>query len=318
MMKRLALAHVALLVAWPATAQVATVPVGSLMQTSTTTATLTLAVSLHGKYTATTTASTALLPNQTVKLAPLALLQPEISAEFPVTKTSMTVTELVVWSTIQTATSQTSAETRAQLPSPGITVPAAQRLKVVYSVPAGQQGQLRFYVGAPTPPAGAAPSGTRISQIGQRFIDSAGNEWSLGPRTDGGPGLEILRKGKPFGHATELVWQNAMIYALNGGSWWKIGPLDASTLDWQRLTSGPTARPDHSPTSVHRPPLRQPPVRPARLRAAHGSAKSGSVSSTPPATNGVSARAPTAALALRFCAKVSRSATLRSSFGRTR
>ena len=33
-----------------------------------------------------------------------------------------------------------------------------------------------------------------------------------------------------------------MIYALNGGSWWKIGPLDASTLDWQRLTSGPTAQ----------------------------------------------------------------------------
>ena len=169
MIKRLAFTPVILLVAWPVVAQVTTIPVGSLTQTSVTGATLTLAVSLRG-YPGTATGPTVPLPNQTVKVAPIALLQPQIPAEFPVTNTIMTVTEVAVTSTIQTSTSQTSAETRAKLPSP-ITVGAANRVKVVYSVPAGQQPQLQFQVGAPTTPTGgASPSGTRITQVGQSFI----------------------------------------------------------------------------------------------------------------------------------------------------
>jgi hypothetical protein len=232
--KRLALAHVALLVAWPAVAQVTTIPVGSLTQTSMPGGTLTLAISLRG--------NTGLLPNQTVNVAPIALLQPQVSAEFPVTNTSLTVTELVVRSTIQTSTSQSSAETRAKLPS-SITVPAAQRLKVVYSVPAGQQPQLQFSVGAPTTPTGgASPSGTRITQVGQSFTDSAGNKWSLAapnPAVEGGLQPVVLRNGVVFGSALELVWQNMLIYARNTGNvWYSIGPLETSIYAW-RSTSAP-------------------------------------------------------------------------------
>ena len=81
MMKRLALVHVALFVAWPAAAQIATVPVGSLTQTLTKDTTLALAVSLYG-YTA-KSPTPRLLANQTLKLAPVSLLQPEVRAEFP-------------------------------------------------------------------------------------------------------------------------------------------------------------------------------------------------------------------------------------------
>ena len=95
--------------------------------------------------------------------------------------------QLVVESTIQGSTSETILRTYVPKQPLSIPVSAGQKLRVVYGAPAGQQSQLRFYVGqgscAPTATstAGAAPSGTRISQVGQTFTDSAGNKWSLGP-----------------------------------------------------------------------------------------------------------------------------------------
>ena len=85
MLNRLAVAHVALFVAWPAMAQVATVPVGSLTQISTTSTMLTLAVSLYG-HTRQSPTFPRLLPNWTKTLAPTSLLQPEVCADFPDTR----------------------------------------------------------------------------------------------------------------------------------------------------------------------------------------------------------------------------------------
>jgi hypothetical protein len=240
MTKRLALALI-LLVAWPAAAQVATIPVGSLTQTSAKDTTLTLALSLYG-YTS-QSATPRLLPSPTVKLAPISLLQTEVRAEFPASTVATTLMQLVVKSTIEAPTYQTTSETVAPKQPLKITVPAGQKLWVVYNAPTGQQGQLKFYVGTPPPGStappstgGAAPSGTRINQVGQSFIDSAGNKWSLAPRTDGGAGSVILRNGTVMGNATELVWQNGLIYARNSGGWWSIGPTQAS--GW-KLTSAP-------------------------------------------------------------------------------
>ena len=188
MMKRLALAYVALLVAWPAAAQVATVPVGSLMQTSTTSATLTLVgesprvhgyIRQYGLAPEPDREACAHRPAPTRD--PRRVPRREHEHEGDATGRPIDHREPDIPNQCRDARA-------ASVP---IDVPAGQRLKVVYSVPSGQQGQLRFYVGAPTPPAGAAPSGTRISQVGQSFIDSAGNKWSLAPRTDGGPGSVI-------------------------------------------------------------------------------------------------------------------------------
>ena len=256
MIKRLALVHVALFVAWPAAAQIATVPVGSLTQILTKDTTLALAVSLYG-YTA-KSPTPRLLANQTLKLAPVSLLQPEVRAEFPgYQDAALTVMQLVVKSTIETPTFQTTTETVAPKQPLSINVPAGQRLWVVYSAPAGQQGQLRFYVGTPPPGStstspstgSAAPSGTRVNQVGQSFIDSEGNKWSLGPPDPArGAAPVILRNGVVFGVAFELVWQNGLVNARNAGGWWSIGPSEASTSAWQHLSSGPSTPPASSPT----------------------------------------------------------------------
>ena len=198
--------------------------------------------------------------------------------------------QLVVKSTIETPTFQTTTETVAPKQPLAINVPAGQRLWVVYSAPAGQQGQLRFYVGTPPPGStstspstgSAAPSGTRVNQVGQSFIDSEGNKWSLGPPDPArGAAPVILRNGVVFGVAFELVWQNGLVYARNAGGWWSIGPREASTSAWQHLTSGPSTPPASSPTA---------PTTPSAAPAGHASAKSGRVSLTPPATSGVSPR----------------------------
>ena len=152
MMKRLALAYVALLVAAPAAAQNQTVPVQSLGEglTSASGVALTTNVSLYG-YT-----NKSQIPrvfrSQTVNLGSISVLQPEFCAQFPGFKDAeMTVMQLDVISTADASTFHANVETITPKKPLAVKVPAGKQLWVVYSAPISEQGQLRFYVGTPPP-----------------------------------------------------------------------------------------------------------------------------------------------------------------------
>jgi hypothetical protein len=234
MIKRLALALI-LLVAWPAAAQVKTVAVASLTQPSAKDTTLALTVSLYGY-----TKGGVPRALQTVTVAPVSLVQTEIRAEFPASNVEVWLTQLVAKATVNGSTYQTTAETVAPTQPMNHLVVPGNKVWAVYN---SQQGQLKFYVGTPppgstTPPStgGASPSGTRITQVGQSLTDSAGNKWSLGPPDPTrGTAPVILRNGTVMGVAFELVWQNTLIYARNGGGWWSIGPTQ--TAGWVRASA---------------------------------------------------------------------------------
>jgi hypothetical protein len=243
-MKRAALAYVALIAAWPATAQVVTIPVQSLWQGLSSGVALTTTVGIYG-YT-----SKSKIPHvlQTVKLGSISPLQSEFRAEFPGLRSAeMTVMQLKVKSTAEGSTFHTDFQTITPTKPLAINVPAGKKLWVVYKAPVGQQGELRFYVGSPPPApttadAGAALHDTRIDQVGQSFMDSAGNKWSLAspdPTVEGGLQPVVLRNGAVFGSALELVWQNKLVYARNTGDvWYSIDPLATSMSGWTQ-TSAP-------------------------------------------------------------------------------
>ncbi len=156
-MKRFVLLLAALLVAAPAAAQVATIPVQSFWQMLTPGTTLTLSVSLYG-YTS-NQAVPRVLSSQTVTLPPISLLQPQIQAQFPgFGKADMTVMQLVVHSTADAPTFHSTLEAVAPKQPLAVKVPAGSKLWVVYAAPTGQQGTLQFYVG--TPPPSATTTGT--------------------------------------------------------------------------------------------------------------------------------------------------------------
>ena len=152
MMKRLALAYVALLVAAPAAAQNQTVPVQSLGQglTSASGVALTTNVSLYG-YT-NKSQIPRVFKSQTVNLGSISVLQPEFCAQFPGFKDAeMTVMQLDVISTADASTFHANVETITPKKPLAVKVPAGKQLWVVYSAPISEQGQLRFYVGTPPP-----------------------------------------------------------------------------------------------------------------------------------------------------------------------
>jgi hypothetical protein len=153
--KHIGLLLVAFAMGAPAVAQVATVPAPSFAQGLTKDTTLSVSVTLFG-YT-TRSQIPHLLTRQTVKLPPVSLLQQEVRVEFPgYERSAMTVMQMVVKTTAESPTFQSTTEAVTPKQPVKITVPAGQKLWVVYSQPTGQQAKMRFYVGTPPPTTTAA------------------------------------------------------------------------------------------------------------------------------------------------------------------
>ena len=147
---KLVVVLVALLAAVPASAQVATVPVHSLRQSLGGDVTLTTSVSIYG--TTSKSRFPHVLQRQKVKLQSMSLLQPEFRAEFPgLRDADMFVMQLVVNSNAEAPTFSSDSQTVTPKTPLSIKVPAGKKLWVVYTAPAGQPGELRFYVGSPPP-----------------------------------------------------------------------------------------------------------------------------------------------------------------------
>jgi hypothetical protein len=141
-----------LVAAGHASAQVATLPVQSFGPTLTADTKVKLSVGIFG-FTS-NSSMPRVLSNQSYELSPSALLQREVCAKvLGYQNSSMTVMQLVLKSSVDARTFQTTAETVMPKTPVQIRVKRGEKLWVVYTPLADQQATLRFYVG--TPPSGA-------------------------------------------------------------------------------------------------------------------------------------------------------------------
>jgi hypothetical protein len=148
MIKPLGPLFVALLVAAPASAQVATVPVQTPEQFLSAGTNLTLSVGIFG-YTS-NSSTPRILSQQTINLPPLSLLERQVCAEFPgYRNASMTMMQLVLKSSADGSTFHSDTELVTPKQPLSIKVNAGKKAWAVYSAPQGQQATLRFYVSDP-------------------------------------------------------------------------------------------------------------------------------------------------------------------------
>ena len=202
--------------------------------------TIALAVSLHGHMRQ--PPSSGLLSNQTVKLAPVSLLQPEVRAEFPVTRTSLTVTQLVVQSSIEGPTFRTPCRDAGRL-RPRSTSRRGQQLKVVYSAPTGQQGAATVLRRCPDPSSRRSPERDPDHPGRAAFHRLRRQQVESRPARPAAGGRPVIwRKGKVVGDASSSSGRTHWSMPATAGGWWSIGPLETIMSDWHRLTSGPSAQ----------------------------------------------------------------------------
>jgi hypothetical protein len=256
MRRRLVLACVALLTAWPAMGQVVTVPVQSLWQGLTSGVTLATSVSIYG-YT-----SKSAIPHilQKVDLGPISPLQSELRAEFPGFKSvSMTVMQLKLNSTASGSTFQSDVQTVTPTKPLAVSVPAGQKLWVVYKAPIGQPGQLSFYVGSPPPSptatststtaprTGTSPDGTVLPPVTQ-IVDAQGGVWTVGADLHGRGPIPLLN-GKDTSAATwgcyRLEYRGGKVYCYGGQGW-----IVWTGSDW--IAGAPTTAATSTPTTSHK------------------------------------------------------------------